>query len=52
MIMIIKVQSEFFAELTLVGYSCDQSTMVEEFAGAQRVRLRTTQGVIVLWNAF
>ena len=48
MIMIKKVQFKFYAELTLVGYSCDQSTTIEKSAGAQRVRLHGTQGVIVL----
>jgi beta-galactosidase len=41
-------QAEFFAELTLIGYSCDRSTLINKSGGAHRVKLQGKDGVIVL----
>ena len=43
-----RMRDEFFAELTLRGYRCDQSITIEKSGEAQHVRLHGTQGVIVL----
>jgi beta-galactosidase len=41
-------EEEFDAELTLHGYHCAGSTLVEKTAQVERVRLHATQGKIVL----
>jgi beta-galactosidase len=41
-------QAEFFAEITLIGYSCDYSTTIKKSTGSHRIRLQGKEGVIVL----
>ncbi|GIK55468.1 MAG: glycoside hydrolase [Chloroflexi bacterium] len=41
-------QNEFFAEMTLSGYSCDQVAILTRSAAAQRIRVQGKTGVIVL----
>jgi beta-galactosidase len=40
--------NEFFAEITLSGYRCDQAVVIQETAGKERVRLHGKEGVILL----
>jgi hypothetical protein len=41
-------EPEFFAELSLSGYGCDQAETIESTGGTQRVRLHRKDGLIML----
>jgi beta-galactosidase len=48
MILLKTAQEEFFAEITLSNYRCDDSITLEKSADTERVRVHGKQGVIVL----
>jgi beta-galactosidase len=50
-IIIKTAQDEFFAEITLQGYRCEQSSTVKKTAETQRIRTHGKDGVIVLRKA-
>jgi beta-galactosidase len=40
--------ADFFAELSLKGFTCDQATLVQEIAGSRRVTVQGKDGMILL----
>lgn len=48
MIMLKTEQDEFSAEMTLVGYRCDHSITIKKSAEAQRIKVHSKEGAIVL----
>jgi beta-galactosidase len=50
-IIIKTAQDEFFAEITLQGYRCEQSSTIKQDDGIQRIKLHGKEGVIVLRKA-
>jgi hypothetical protein len=44
-------QDEFFAEITLQGYRCEQSSTIKQDDGIQRIKLHGKEGVIMLRKA-
>ncbi|MBI3242553.1 MAG: beta-galactosidase [Chloroflexi bacterium] len=48
MIILKTEQDEFFAEITLSGYSCDHSIIIKKSAETQRIKMHGKEGVIVL----
>jgi beta-galactosidase len=41
-------QDEFYAEMTISGYICDQATVILESAGVLRIKVKSKEGVILL----